>query len=424
MLTALRRRLWLLMTTLTGAVLGAALVAGCSMAQHQQRQAAESSFLQLCGQLAQQIESGAVLRTTTLSLFEAQHQLTIGLVDGGVPVHLLSGWQSGETKNELLELAAAYAPPNLPLFGASGSWQLTGPDGRTYRALAARIPLHSGDCRLTVLQNLGPLQTALRRTARNFTGLFLAGLALLAVTSRVLAGLAIRPTAKSIRRQAEFVAAAGHELRTPVAAIGASLEVMEAIPPAEARQCLRAALAETKRLGRLVEDLLVLAGADTARLRWAPGPVDADSVLIDTCEQFRPLAQKRGFTLKLELPQATLPPLRGDAARLQQILTILLENATCYAPPGTVITLRGCPGRHTVRFEVADHGPGVAPADRQRIFGRFYRAEQSRTGGQHFGLGLSVAQELTALHKGTLTVQDVPGGGALFRLELPIEAHA
>ena len=421
MLAALRRRLWLLMACLTGAVLAAALFAACRMAQGQQRQAGSAAFLQLCGQLAQQVESGAALHSGQLARFEAQHALVIRITDNGFPVSILGGWLEPGEKAALLAQAQGQAPAALPLFGAAQPW-LFQANGQSYRALAARIPMARGACELLLLQDLAAEQKALRWTALTFFALFLGGLFTLCVVSRMLAGLAVRPTAKSIQRQADFVAAAGHELRSPVAAVRANLEVMAGASPPEAARCRAAALAETKRLGRLVEDLLVLAGADAARLRWAPGPVDADSVLIEACERFRPLAQQQCLQLELQLPEAPLPPVRGDAERLQQILAILLENALRYAPPGSSIGLQGEAAGRWVRFSVQDQGRGVPPEARAHIFERFYQADPSRTDTGHYGLGRAVAAELAGLHGGSLSVAAARGGGALFTLELPAAA--
>ena len=242
MLTALRRRLWLLMACLTGAVLAAALFAACRMAQGQQRQAGSAAFLQLCGQLAQQIESGAALHSGQLARFEAQHALVIRITDNGFPVSILGGWLEPRKKAALLAQAVGQAPVPLPLFGAAQPWQFEW-NGQNYRALAARIPMARGACELVLLQDLAAEQKALRWTALTFFALFLGGLFTLCVVSRMLAGLAVRPTAKSIQRQADFVAAAGHELRSPVAAVRANLEVMAGASPPEAARCRAARFA-------------------------------------------------------------------------------------------------------------------------------------------------------------------------------------
>ena len=103
--------------------------------------------------------------------------------------------------------------------------------------------------------------------------------------------------------------------------------------------------------------------------------------------------------------------MQGDAERLKQLLAILLHNALEHTPPGTAVTLRLCAGgaKAPLSIAVADNGPGIADADKAKIFERFYRADPSRTDKQHCGLGLAVAQELARLHGAALRVSDDAG---------------
>ena len=132
-----------------------------------------------------------------------------------------------------------------------------------------------------------------------------------------------------------------------------------------------------------------------------------------------PLARKRGRGLRVDLPSGALPAVSADAFRLRQLLTILVDNALRFAPAGSEVELRLSEKGERVRFAVADRGPGVPDADKKRIFGRFVRGTPAGDDARHYGLGLAVAAELTTLHGGQLWVQDTPGGGATFCLELP-----
>lgn len=152
-------------------------------------------------------------------------------------------------------------------------------------------------------------------------------------------------------------------------------------------------------------------------------PVDADALVIGAHEQFAPLVKARGLRLALDLPEETLPPLWGDAGRLRQLLLVFISNACAYAPAGSDVTLRARAEKGWVLLSVEDHGPGVPDAEKAHVFERFYRADKSRTGKEHYGLGLSVAQELAALHGGDILLTDTPGGGATFTLRLPVRAR-
>ena len=182
-----------------------------------------------------------------------------------------------------------------------------------------------------------------------------------------------------------------------------------------AAQFLHSAAAETDRLARLTDDLLILAGGDAGVLQTELARLDADTFLIELYDRYAPVARAQGHTLTLRLPDAPLPALRADAARLEQLFAVLLHNAFEYAPAGTPVEITAAlPPRGGLCVAVADHGPGVPDTDKARIFDRFARGDPNRTDKAHFGLGLAVAAEIAALHGATLRVTDTPGGGATF----------
>lgn len=191
--------------------------------------------------------------------------------------------------------------------------------------------------------------------------------------------------------------------------------------PEQAETYLRVIDSESQRMGSLVDDLLLLSAGASARTRLRLVPLDPDTLLLDFAEGMEPLAKDRGLKLAVRLPEAALPKVLGDQYRLQQLLTILLDNALEYAPPDSQIELelRSQAGR--VIFRISDHGPGVPDKNKKRIFQRFVTTA-TEEGSRHYGLGLAVAAELTALHQGRLWVDDTPGGGATFCLELPGQA--
>lgn len=273
---------------------------------------------------------------------------------------------------------------------------------------------------IAILEDMSALQQQMVLLTLVHIAIFLLGTGLLFAANWQLARLVLRPTQESLARQAEFIAAASHELRSPLAVIGSSLSASSIAPDAAtAEKYQAAALGEVERMGHLVDDLLLLAGGDAQSWPMQQAAVDVDTLLIDIAESFRPLAKKKDIELALLLPQDTLPPLLGDEARLRQVLAILLDNALAYAPGGSKIQLSAQATKHKIRISVADNGPGVQDEHKEKVFLRFYRGDESRHEKDHFGLGLSVARELVFLHKGTLEVQDTPGGGATFVITLP-----
>jgi signal transduction histidine kinase len=170
-------------------------------------------------------------------------------------------------------------------------------------------------------------------------------------------------------------------------------------------------------MGALVSDMLDLARKDAGRLELHRQRIDLEDVLLESFERLSPGSRGR---LRIEPPpqDCVLPLAAGDPARLEQCLAALVDNALRYAPEGP-ITLTAAMGDGEVVLHVRDHGPGVAEVEREAIFERFVRGTAAvDTRGS--GIGLSVAQLLMQAMGGRLTVGEAPGGGADFRIHLPV----
>ncbi len=207
--------------------------------------------------------------------------------------------------------------------------------------------------------------------------------------------------------QRRFVADASHELRSPLATIGAGLELLQDSDPGTVRT-LRG---ETERLGRLVDDLRLLGRADERGLQPRRDEVDLDELV--EAERARPYEDGVRTEVRTE-------PVRvvGDRGQLVRVLRNLVDNAHRHAGSQVVVTL-GRDGDQAA-LDVADDGPGVPADDRSRIFERFVRLDGARAradGGS--GLGLAIVAEVVAAHDGKVWVEENPGGGALFRVRLP-----
>jgi two-component system, OmpR family, sensor kinase len=218
---------------------------------------------------------------------------------------------------------------------------------------------------------------------------------------------------EALLRQRRFVADASHELRTPLTAIRGQLEVLareRAPDAAEVRRVERLALAETARIERLVDDLLLLARLEEdARLR--PEPIELPAFLAELATDDSPAGAERG-----ELPSGTL---RGDPEALTQVLRNLLGNARRHAGPEGRVALSAVAHGGRLEVRVDDDGPGISPAERERVFERFHRSEAARdrrSGGA--GLGLSIARQIVELHGGRIWAERSPLGGARVAFEL------
>ena len=213
-------------------------------------------------------------------------------------------------------------------------------------------------------------------------------------------------------RQRAFVADAAHELRSPIAALRTELEVALAHPDAvDPHDTAREALVEVERMGRLVDDLLVLAHLDN------PRPVRRDE-LISLDELAAEVADGvRGGRVPVSVAGAAGVHTRGHRDSLARVLRNLVDNAVRHASSSVTLTLSAAGS--LARLAVSDDGAGVPPADRERIFERFTRLDDARdrdAGGS--GLGLAIAREIVVAHGGTVTVEDAEPG-ARFVVTLP-----
>jgi signal transduction histidine kinase len=237
---------------------------------------------------------------------------------------------------------------------------------------------------------------------------------------RALAAAAERAEAL-LRANKRLVADVSHELRNPLATLWGYLEALEQehggrLPPDD----MRVIRGEMERLTALVDDLFTLVRVEAQQLSLSPGPVDAGALVGRLVETLAPLARRE---LEIELLAQVRPgtPLAyADAARLEQALRNLAQNALRHTPPGGIIALEVAPGpAETVTIAVADTGLGIEPEDLPHVFERFYRGDSSRareTGGA--GLGLALVRELVTAMGGSVEAESVAGRGARFTLTL------
>ena len=227
---------------------------------------------------------------------------------------------------------------------------------------------------------------------------------------------------QTFTQQRRFIADASHELRTPVAAIRSMTEVAlvgDADLDAYAL-VLRDVNAESERLGRLINELLMMARTDEGQIEIDRDPVRLDLLAQDIITSMTPLAEERG----IDLIAGQLQPvtLLGDTARLIQVIMCLVDNALTYTSRGGRVMLTTTPVGAEAWLSVRDNGIGISARDMPHIFERFYRADPARaraSGGS--GLGLSLADGLVRAHGGSIMVDSTPGMGSTFTVRLPIE---
>ncbi|HYM82729.1 MAG TPA: HAMP domain-containing sensor histidine kinase [Candidatus Dormibacteraeota bacterium] len=235
----------------------------------------------------------------------------------------------------------------------------------------------------------------------------------------IYAERALVPIRESIRRQRAFAADASHELRTPLAVIRGNLEYLSRHPEARVGDLAPAVddmTAEIDELTRLVDDLLLLARADSGAIEVAREQVDLADVATAAIGALAPLAETRSVRLNLDAQPAMV---LGDAGRLRQVVTILIDNAIRHSPAGGSVFLGVAPVGRDALLRVDDEGPGIREEDRPHLFERFWRAADAPSGGA--GLGLSIAAWIVSRHAGTIEGRSRPDGrGARFEVRIPL----
>jgi signal transduction histidine kinase len=253
-------------------------------------------------------------------------------------------------------------------------------------------------------------------------------LILVGFSSWWLAGLAMKPIYASYRQIQQFTADAAHELRTPLAASQATVEsalLMPQLDEKEAREILRTIDRQNRRLTQLVADLLLLARMDSqtdSQTKCDRSQLCCLNDLVsDLVEELAALAIASKITLTSEVRARGQVNVSGNADRLYRLVANLIVNAIQYTSAGGKVTvILDCNPQEAI-IDVRDTGIGIAAADIDRIFDRFYRVNSDRsrhTGGS--GLGLAIAQTIARAHRGTLTARSEFGQGSTFLLRLPL----
>ena len=226
----------------------------------------------------------------------------------------------------------------------------------------------------------------------------------------------------AMKKQREFVADASHELRTPLTSVLANLELLQASLDGrngnEDRAMVDSALRSSRRMSRLVGDLLLLARADAGRI-GKHRPCDLAEIAGNAAVEMSPVLGDR----ELEIDNQHALPVDGNPDELHRMVLNLLDNAARHTPPGARIELHVRKAGGEALVEVADDGPGIPPQIRAQIFDRFVRGEgpADTAVGPGSGLGLAIVRAVATSHAGTVEVAESASGGALFRVRLPLD---
>lgn len=287
--------------------------------------------------------------------------------------------------------------------------------GKNYQICFGKIPRYNVDvywCR-----DLTGVEMQLRIQLVVFGIFYAAGLIVLYFISRFLAGKALQPVKENEERQMEFFHAASHELRSPIAVIRTNNSAAMA-DPQNAADYEEVIKRECQRMEQLVEELLLVSAGSLKTWNLKIQKEDADTLLIRVFEKYQPVMAQVQMPLNITLPEDVVRCM-VDAYRFEQVMDILLNNVIQYACTNKGVELCLKENKKDVEFRIIDHGPGIPEEERKKVFERFYRADKGRKDKEHFGLGLSIAEELVQAQKGRIVIEDTKGGGTTFVLYFP-----
>ena len=237
---------------------------------------------------------------------------------------------------------------------------------------------------------------------------------LLIIGARVLIRRMVRPVEEAFNRQKQFVWDASHELKTPLAVIGANADVLEGdIGENEHLGYIRS---EVRRTNLLVQDLLTLARMDQGSGNIEMKEIDLSNTVLSVILPFESKVFEAGKALETDVPDNIV--CTGNAAMIEQLIVILLSNALKYSDEKGTISVSVRKNRHLREIRVSNTGEGIQAEDLNRIFDRFYRADTSHNREiEGFGLGLSIAARIMEAHKGRIRVESEPGKRTTFVAE-------
>ena len=384
-------RLTLLCAGITATIMTVVSFIFLSVSENELYQNQLQAFQNDINTITTNLEQQSVISMEWLSKMEAQGNYRFNITDNGIPFlyNKLNDSETNSDFNKANYLESTIKPGN-----------------------------HSSSLEINVLYSLESLEKQIMGQRLRFVFIGAAAVFILTIFSWFFTGKLLQPVIENQQKQTEFIASASHELRTPLAVILSAAECCKTASPDNQEGFLKTIHQETLRMSTLVNDMLTLSGSDNNRFTVKIQSIEADTLLINIYDAFKPIAEDKSIELTINLPEKALPLCPADPDRISQVVSILLHNAISYTPEYGKVELSLSHSKEHFYISVKDNGIGISDEDKKKIFDRFYRAEKSRSTKEHFGLGLSIAHEIITAHNGSISVTDAEGGGSIFTVKL------
>lgn len=396
-----------------------------------EKETRNSSFPAFSGEMntfVSNLENRTTISHEWLAKISGEGKYIIALYDNGTPLSYNATTLTVSEQSLIQEVLDANQETitqisNSSYYGTTHkefTYQST--QGENYYVCYSYSNRSHGTLSAVILFSIRNMEERLYRQRLQMLFLNLIGIIALFIFSFFYTGHLLRPIRKSQEEQAAFVAAASHELRTPISVICSSISALKCADATEQAPFLATIESEATRVSYLVGELLTLSRSDNHTWTFHMEDTELDTLLLNLYETYEPLAVKENIKLSLHLPDETFPMCHCDRERITQVMEILLSNAFSYtAQNGNIgaVSLKLYKQNHAFCIQVSDNGIGISPEAKKHIFERFYREDSSHSGKEHFGLGLSIAAEIVTAHHGKILVSDTPGGGTTFSVLLP-----
>lgn len=420
MLKTLKRRLTFVCSLTTTIIITVITLIALSFSEKQLTARRQISLQNALFNVIQQLQSQS-LSYSWLAQIETNNEIIVHIYSEQSSLSFPGCYILGDEREQLLQTACERLDTTYSLSELPVSFDFKQNKGH-YLVLYTSVPSEDIMYRILLIQDLKHSDEQIRFLRLFFCILIIIGSIFLGLFSFWFVCKAVKPIEISQKEQNDFIAAASHEMRSPLAVIRASTDNLLEDVAIQNNKYINVINKECTQLTRFVNDLLFLANTDCGHWRTTPHPTELDTFLLEVYDSFLPLVSQKEYSLDIKLPDEKQPKVMIDPERITQVLSILINNALAYTPVHTKIILSLVNTRDYAIISVADNGPGIPEHTKKHIFKRFYRGDSSRHASEHYGLGLSIAYEIMKQHYGRITVEDTLGGGTTFKLLLPLSA--
>lgn len=430
MLKKMKIQLTLISTFITGTVLLIMAIIVLLISEQPLKDRNYAYFQNATNSIIYNVQNNKIISHLWLSQTEISNSLMIHIEDNGYPFIFNGSWKKSKTsRKDLISIVKDIAKNNYKfnLYEVTGSSLITktiffdfkGKYNEVYNVSVSVIPSATSDIYTLILVH--DKQYERKQIIQNrilFFSLVVVGVIVLLIFSWWFADHNIKSIEKNEQKQIEFIAAASHELKAPLAVITTSASAITFKDDNQQSIFINNIQKECKRMARLIDDLLLLSNSDTKTWTIKKEKVEMDTVLLDIMDFFSSIAIKNNQKLNLILPEVSVPFIYADSERLIQAISIFVDNALNYTKTGGKIEIVLSLETHFIVIQIIDTGIGISDENKKHIFERFYRCDKSHSEKGHYGLGLSVAYEIIKLHNGNVYVSDTASGGTTFTIKL------